>query len=122
MVKKKGKLAFRSRFYTLTSDGNLYSARDDQTNKTKHIVDFEEQTSVLSVRERDLIITGQNDQGFVNGFCLVLQQSLLHRILPPDYFFHEFYLIALKYRPVSIKLRFNDAEERAAWARNPACS
>ena len=67
-VKKKGKIAFRPRYYTLTSDGNLYSARDETGNKHKHMVGFEQQASVLSVRERDLIIKGQNDQGFVNEF------------------------------------------------------
>jgi len=80
MVKKKGALAFRPRFYSLTSDGMLYSARSDQTTNKKQMVNFEEETTVLSVREKDLIIKGHNAEG-----------------------------------PVSIKLRFKDAEERAAW-------
>ena len=45
-VKKKGKIAFRPRYYTLTSDGNLYSARDETGNKHKHMVGFEQQASV----------------------------------------------------------------------------
>lgn len=66
IVKKKGKLAFRLRYYTLTLDGKLYSAKYNQTSKKKHVLDLGVEDTVLEVRETDLIVSGQNDQGFVN--------------------------------------------------------
>lgn len=65
---KKGKFGFRLRYYTLSADGKLYAAKDDQTTEKKHILDMGECTSLELAHKADLIIKGHNAKGFVNKF------------------------------------------------------
>ena len=65
---KKGKLGFHQRYCTLTADGKLYSARNDQTTKKKHMINLGETTTFNPSRRSDLIIKGHNTKEFVNGF------------------------------------------------------
>ena len=61
--KKKGKLAFHPRYYTLTSDGKLYSAKNDESTEQKHMLDLGEASSLNPARKTDLVIKGHNAKG-----------------------------------------------------------
>ena len=56
---------FHARYYTLSADGKLYSARDDQTTTRKHMLDLGESSTA---RKADLIVKGHNAKEFVNEF------------------------------------------------------
>merc|ERR1712159_37108 len=58
--KKKAKFGYKLRYYTLTADGKLYSAKNDQVTKKKHMLDMDKTTTLEPVRQADLIIKGQN--------------------------------------------------------------
>ena len=71
LIQKKGKFAFKARVYTLNTDGKLYSAKYDQPNVKKHILDLGPYTSFNPANKSDLIVTGQKE-GFVNGFRVTI--------------------------------------------------
>jgi len=61
--KKKARFGFKLRYYTLTADGKLYSAKNDLTTKKKHMLDTGETTTLEPAHRADLIIKGQNAKG-----------------------------------------------------------
>ena len=71
LIQKKGKVAFKPRVYTLTTDGKLYSAKYEQPNLKKHMLDLGPHTTFKPANKADLIVAGQKE-GFVNGFRVTI--------------------------------------------------
>ena len=64
-------LRFHTRYYTLSADGKLYSAKDDQTTTRKHMLGLGESSTFELARKTDLIVKGhstEESEEFVNEF------------------------------------------------------
>jgi len=61
--KKRGTIGFHPRYYALTSDGKLWSAKNEKTKERKQMLAMTEATTLNPARKTDLIIKGQNEKG-----------------------------------------------------------
>ena len=63
---KKDMFGFHTRYYTLSADGKLHSAKDDQTTTKKYVLGLREFSTFEPARKTDLIVKGHNAKEFVN--------------------------------------------------------
>lgn len=61
--KKRGTIGYHPRYYALTSDGKLWSSKNDNTTQRKQMLNMTETTQLNPVKGTDLVIKGQNAKG-----------------------------------------------------------
>merc|ERR1719183_2757871 len=61
--KKRGTIGFHPRYYALTSDGKLWSAKNDKTKERKQVLAMHEASTLNPARKTDLIVKGHNAKG-----------------------------------------------------------